>query len=212
MTHGHDADHPHDEPHAFDGAYWEAHWVDAAPGGGAPANPHLAELDGLAPGTALEAGCGEGGEAIELAARGWRVTAVDVSPEALARARRRPGADAVDWREADLGTWAPAEPVDLVTTFYAHPAMPQLDFYARIARWVAPGGTLLVVGHQHDHGHPEHASASAEAVLARLPGDDWTIASAFERPRIAVAPGGGRIELHDVVVRAVRASHPTLRE
>lgn len=205
MSHAHDAAHPHDEAHAFDGAYWEAHWVEAAPDGAAPPNPHLAELVGLAPGTALEAGCGEGGEAIALAELGWRVTAADVSAEALARARRRPGADAVEWRQADLGSWAPAEPFDLVTTFYAHPAMPQLDFYARIAGWVAPGGTLLIVGHQHDHGHPEQASASAEAVVARLDADEWTVAAAFERPRRAVAPGGREIELHDVVVRAVRS-------
>ena len=53
----------------------------------------------------------------------------------------------MEWVEADLGVWDPGTRFDLVTTHYAHPAMPQLDFYERIAGWVAPGGTLLVVGH-----------------------------------------------------------------
>jgi hypothetical protein len=44
-----------------------------------------------------------------------------------------------------------------VTTHYAHPAMPQLDFYDRIASWVAPGGTLFIVGHLQHHG--QHAAA-----------------------------------------------------
>ncbi|WP_278259803.1 Bax inhibitor-1/YccA family protein [Nocardioides convexus] len=39
----------------------------------------------LAPGTALDVACGEGGDAIWLAKQGWKVTAVDVSQVALAR-------------------------------------------------------------------------------------------------------------------------------
>ena len=41
------------------------------------------------PGTALDAGCGEGAEATWLASRGWDVTAADISAEALARAAAR---------------------------------------------------------------------------------------------------------------------------
>ncbi|MFM6847649.1 MAG: class I SAM-dependent methyltransferase [Terrabacter sp.] len=137
----------------FDKAYWEQHWKDGRAGQeAAPANPHLVrEAGALSPGTALDAGCGEGGEARWLAAHGWEVTAVDLSAEALARAaahERAEGGDArVDWVEADLTTWAPERRYDLVTTSYAHPTIPQLDFYDRIAAWVAPEGTLLIVGH-----------------------------------------------------------------
>ncbi|WBB55398.1 class I SAM-dependent methyltransferase [Verrucosispora sp. WMMD573] len=148
--------------HDFDRDYWEQHWRAAgiAPGsmGGHPPNPYLAsEISGLPPGTALDAGCGAGAEAIWLAARGWQVTAADISAEALARAARRAAAEGVSeglrWVEADLSVWHPDARFDLVMTHYAHPAIPQLQFYDRIAGWVAPGGTLLIVGHLHPNRH-----------------------------------------------------------
>lgn len=206
----------------FDKDYWEAHW---ARGEGRdddqwiPPNPHLeAELDELTPGTALDAGCGEGAEAIWLATRGWRVTAVDISAAALDRvaARRGPAAERVDWVEADLSTWQPDGRFDLVTTFYAHPTIPQLAFYERIADWVAPGGTLLIVGHLdapgHDHEHgSDHrseplakASVTAENVTAVLDLTLWQVVTAEEKER-ALAHGNGRTtHLRDVVVRATR--------
>lgn len=164
--------------HEFDADYWQAHWREAGVAGGArqlPASPYIdSELGELAPGTALDAGCGEGAEALALAARGWRVTGADISAEVLGRARaqgertqgERAGAS-VTWLQADLGRWEPAEPLDLVTTFYAHPDIPQLDFYARIAEWVAPGGTLLIVGHLqggagHARGHGHAAGTGRE--------------------------------------------------
>ena len=55
------------------------------------------EVTGMSPGTALDLGCGEGGDAIWLAAQGWRVTAVDVSVE-LAR-----GGIAVEARVRTMG-------------------------------------------------------------------------------------------------------------
>jgi SAM-dependent methyltransferase len=78
--------------HGFDKDYWEQHWHQGRTGGtgsmgGNPPNPYLArETSGLAPGTALDAGCGSGAEAIWLASHGWHVTAADISSEALARA------------------------------------------------------------------------------------------------------------------------------
>jgi SAM-dependent methyltransferase len=146
----------------FDKDYWDEHWEQRphhAPG----AHPYLGrEISGLKPGTALDAGCGAGAEAVWLATQGWQVTAADIAPEALARAAERAAgaglAGRVRFVEADLTAWAPATRFDLVTTHYAHPAMAQLDFYERIGAWVAPGGTLLIVGHLHapdaaGHGH-----------------------------------------------------------
>ncbi|MET1006671.1 MAG: class I SAM-dependent methyltransferase [Propionibacteriaceae bacterium] len=208
--------------HDFDKDYWEQHWREArgraAEDGLKPPTPHLVdELNGLIPGTALDAGCGEGADAVWLAARGWQVTAADIAGEALAQAagRARPAAapGSVQWVEADLSTWQPDVQFDLVTTSYAHPVMPQLDFYQRLSTWVAPGGTLLIVGHAHHaetagHAHGQHppaeASVTAAGIMARLDGSRWEIETAEERVRTVPGSSGHAKTLHDVVVRAVR--------
>ncbi|MGP4104917.1 class I SAM-dependent methyltransferase [Nonomuraea sp. KM90] len=207
--------------YGFDKDFWERHWQQGRAGdtgsmGGNPPNPYLArETGGLAPGTALDAGCGGGAEAIWLASRGWQVTAADISSEALARAAERAAAsgagERLRWVEADLSVWTPGARFDLVMTHYAHPAMPQLEFYDRIAGWVAPGGTLLVVGHLHAHGStghghhpPAEASATAASITARLDGTEWEIVTAEEHVRTLTGHGGRAAPLHDVVVRATR--------
>ncbi|MDH2391476.1 class I SAM-dependent methyltransferase [Streptomyces sp. HNM0663] len=207
--------------HGFDRDYWERHWQQGRAGGpgslgGNPPNPYLArETGGLAPGTALDAGCGSGAEAIWLASRGWHVTAADISPRALAHAAERAATsgapERLRWVEADLAVWRPDAPFDLVMTHYAHPAMPQLEFYDRIAGWVAPGGTLLIVGHLHTpgstgHGRrpPAEASATSAAVTARMDAGEWEIVTAEEHLRTLTGHGGRTVPLHDVVVRATR--------
>jgi SAM-dependent methyltransferase len=112
--------------YGFDKDFWERHWQQRENGGsgsmsGSPPNPYLArETSHLTPGTALDAGCGGGAEAIWLASQGWHVTAADISSEALARAAERAatsgtpraatsGAPAsLRWVEADLSVWSPA--------------------------------------------------------------------------------------------------------
>lgn len=211
----------------FDKDYWESHWQQANGHGAGREivpNPYLArETSSLAPGTALDAGCGEGAEAIWLAAQGWQVTAADISTEALSRASSRAttgGAapERVQWVEADLRAWEPGKQFDLVTTHYAHPAMPQLAFYQRISDWVAPGGTLLIVGHLNTpdttgHGHrqeeqgnhpPEEASVTAASITAGLDATQWDVVTAEEHIRALTNRAGRAVELHDVVVRATR--------
>ncbi|RLP93367.1 bifunctional 2-polyprenyl-6-hydroxyphenol methylase/3-demethylubiquinol 3-O-methyltransferase UbiG [Micromonospora sp. CV4] len=210
--------------HSFDRDYWDRIWGGdraAAMAAGQP-NPHLIrEVGDLAPGTALDAGCGAGAEAIWLATRGWQVTAADISAAALAHAAERAVAggvaERVRWVEADLSTWQPDTRYDLVTTHYAHPAMPQLDFYDRIASWVAPGGTLLIVGHlDHQgtvagHGHgggetepPSSASVTAADITARLDPLVWEVVTAQESQRAVGGHAGHTVAIHDVVVTASR--------
>jgi SAM-dependent methyltransferase len=211
--------------HAFDQDYWDRVWQDdgASAMGSSPAHPHLVrEIGDLTPGTALDAGCGAGAEAIWLAEQGWQVTGVDLADAALRRATERAEArgvgDRVRWVHADLTAWEPSSAYDLVTTHYTHPAMPQLDFYDRIAAWVAPGGTLLVIGHMDhgDHGHrdgdgqggqpPSAASVTAADITARLDPAAWTVVTAEESHRTVTGPGGRPATLHDTVVRAQRCS------
>ena len=205
--------------HGFDKDYWQRRWEQSpagAPGAmdGNPPNPYVIhETSTLVPGTALDAGCGAGAEAIWLATNGWRVTAADLSSDALARAAGRAAGTPVQWVEADLTEWQPDRQFDLVMTNYAHPAMPQLAFYDRIAAWVAPGGTLLIVGHRHSgpgpgpaHGHepPAEASVVLADIVARLDGGSWTIETAEEHLRTITGPDGRSMPLSDVVVRATR--------
>ncbi len=207
----------------FDKHYWEKHWQEAGERGGDRgllANPHLArEVGDLEPGSALDAGCGEGIEAIWLAANGWDVTAADISAAALERARRRAAggerAADIEWVEADLGVWEPGRRFGLVMTNYAHPDIPQLAFYERIADWVAPAGTLLIVGHLHSRHHsgehrgdqqqpPDDVSVTAESITGLLNPETWNVITADEISRTLRAGTGRTLELHDVVVRAER--------
>lgn len=205
--------------HEFDRAYWERHWAPGATAAAArrlPVNPYLpTETESLRVGDALDAGCGTGAEALWLAERGWRVTGADISAAALATATERAEARGqsadVDWVEADLTTWEPGRTWDLVVTHYAHAAIGQLAFYERIAGWVAPGGTLLIVGHLHgqhgghEHGseHPDEATATGAGIAELFAGPQWRIDADYEADRIVEA-GGRRVPLHDVVVRVHR--------
>lgn len=200
---------------------------------GRPNGPLVVEAGGLPPGTALDAGCGEGADALWLAERGWRVTAVDWSAVALdraaAHARARGLADRVEWRQEDLGTWQPPEGrFDLVTAHYLHAhGIDRPAVFRRLAAAVAPGGTLLVVGHAlaqdgdaahaqahghgHGHGHDESHRGhgpdllhTAEEVAAVLEPGQWgdVVAETRERDAGAAERTGNRVP--DTVLRARR--------
>lgn len=205
--------------HDFDEHYWDEIWTgERAPAMGASTvNPHLVgEVGDLPAGTALDAGCGGGAEVVWLAEQGWQVTGIDVAEAALAfadrRARAHDVADRVELVRADVATWAPPASYDLVATHYAHATIPQLALYDRLASWVAPGGTLLVVGHlhhgrEHGHGHdqpPAEASATAATITARLDAATWEVVTAEESSREMTGPDGRTTAIHDVVVRARR--------
>ncbi|MCJ0892062.1 methyltransferase domain-containing protein [Rhodococcus sp. ARC_M12] len=202
--------------HTFDKDYWEHHWDDRTSHTVA-ANPYLVEeTAGSTPGTALDAGCGAGAEAIWLAERGWRVTGADISAAALTTAAQQAQHAGVDvtWIEADLTSWDPAEQWDLVMTHYAHPSIPQLEFYRHIAQWVAPGGSLLIVGHLHDgaqhdshEGTPPHeATVTAKDITALFDASSWRIDTATERSRTVGGTGLHSKTLRDAVVRVTRVA------
>lgn len=109
--------------------------------------------DGRPAGRALDLACGEGRNALWLAERGWQVTAVDFSSVALARAGRQAEARGVrarlDLVVADLGELAlERASYDLVLLAYLQAPMAELGpILRRAAQALAPGGTLLVLGH-----------------------------------------------------------------
>ena len=83
------------------------------------------------------------------------MTAVDFSATALAHARStaealgQDVAGRIEWVEGDLGSWTPPLGLfDLVSCLYVHVAGSVGEMVARLASGVAPGGTLLMVGHR----------------------------------------------------------------
>ena len=154
--------------------FWEQHYGADERVWSGRANATLVDVvQDLAPGTALDLGCGEGGDAVWLALRGWQVTAVDVSPTALRRtdehAAQAGVADRVTTERHELGRSFPEGTYDLVTAAFLHaPADVELareDVVRLATAAVAPGGLLVVVGHA---GAPSWAPAEHVA-HARFP-------------------------------------------
>ncbi|MDH3708118.1 MAG: class I SAM-dependent methyltransferase [Acidimicrobiia bacterium] len=142
-----------------------------------------AHLSDLAPGDAIDLAAGEGRNAVWLASRGWRVTAVDFSSVALAKARQRAEANGVelDLREADLRQWNPEpDSVDLALIAYLQlPHAQQRQIVAAAGRAVRPGGTFFLVAHdrsniERGHGGPQDPSVlpDVELVTGALQGFD----------------------------------------
>jgi len=102
-------------------------------------------------GRALDLGCGQGRNAVWLAQRGWRVTAVDYSDVAIDRARQLAAAQdvEVEWIEADVTSFIPpAGAFYLVLIAYLQiPASHRRKVLAQAAAALASGGTLFMVGH-----------------------------------------------------------------
>jgi SAM-dependent methyltransferase len=172
----------------------------------------VAEIEGLAPGRALDLACGAGRNAVWLAEQGWTVTGVDFSDVALANARglaAERGVE-VEWVLADLLEWRPAGAVyDLVVVLYLQlPADERRLVLARAAEAVAPAGTLLVVGHDLENlnggwGGPKDSRVlfTPDDVAAELPG--LRIEKA-ERVLRSVETEEGEVEAIDALVRARR--------
>ncbi len=135
---------------------WDARHAARDPIESRHADPTLIEaVESLTPGAALDLGAGDGRNAVWLAGHGWRVTAVDFSAVAVERGRALAASSGVnvEWQREDLLAWTPpAAGFDLVVLMFIHlPTAERRAVYARAATAVAPGGTLLVVGHDRSN-------------------------------------------------------------
>lgn len=167
-------------------------------------NPLLAEIAGPLPaGTALDLGCGAGGDALWLARRGWRVTAADLSGTAVDALRHRAGGLPVTAVRADLATAFPEGTFDLVSAQYLHTPFPLArdQVLRRAAEALRPGGWLLVV----DHGSVAPWSWNRDAdtpppVTLDLDPARWSVERADSPQRVATGPGGETATVTDHVL------------
>ena len=216
--------------------FWENRYSESGKSWSGKVNVALEhEIAGIKPGTALDLGCGEGGDALWLAHNGWAVTAVDISPSALAigAAAQAPDDD-ITWVPADLATWVPPTTFDLVTSCFLHSFMelPREIVLRRAAVAVAPGGLLLIVGHsgrphwgnpdgpEHDHEHevadlptPEEVQSSLFDNNPKLDSQEWVVLTSARIERPVLSPDGSPSTIADSVLKlqrsAIARSHPT---
>ncbi|HLX88949.1 MAG TPA: class I SAM-dependent methyltransferase [Acidimicrobiales bacterium] len=137
----------------FDGGAYQARF-DALAEQGVDVHGEATFVRSLSPVSVLDAGCGSGRVAIELARHDIEVIGVDVDPSMIAEARRR--APALTWVEADLATLALGRVFDVVVMAGNVPLFcPVEDRRALVracAAHVGPGGAL-VAGFQLDRGY-----------------------------------------------------------
>ena len=197
-------DHAHHTVDVSAQEHWDARYSESdRMWSGKPNTVLVREVAGLPPGTALDLGCGEGADAIWLAGRGWRVTAVDVSGVALARAAEHAAeagvSDRIAWLRTDLAESFPQGRFDLVSAQFLHSwlELPRERILRSAAAAVAPGGTLLIVGHAGpapwDHtDHPAAHFPTPQQVLASLDLEEgqWEVLLSEEHERVQTGPDG----------------------
>ena len=201
-------------------ADWDHRYLGDQMWSGNPNGTLVNEIGGLTPGKVLDVGAGEGGDAVWLAEEGWNVTASDISQRALDRvageAERR--GLRIECHRADANALDPfeKEAFDLVTAQYASiPRTPDGRGVGNLLDAVAPGGTLLVVGHDlepmrvpidtREHSRPFDPDAYLQVddvATALAESAQWEIEVHEKRPRPAGAASAHHVD--DIVLRARR--------
>lgn len=166
----------------------------------------------------LDLGCGEGGDVLWLAERGWEATGIELSPSAVERGRAAAAergqrrarfivADLAEWVRDPVGIDGSRAGFDLVTaSFLQSPVeLPRAEILRAAAARVADGGHLVVVSHAAPPpwaaDHPgDFPSPEGELEMLGLAPEEWGIVVAEVRSRVVPSPDGGGAELEDTVV------------
>lgn len=197
--------------------FWNRHDRQHQGPGNDRANPVLADVAGpLTPGTALDLGCGHGGDALWLARRGWTVTAVDLSTTVLARVAAQAAAqnasEHLQIQQHDLSRTFPRGSFDLVSAQYLQSPvdLPREQILRQAATAVTPGGLLLVVTHASvppwSWADPDTVFPTPGQALAalELDLDHWEIVRGDDPSREATGPDDQRATVTDTVIELRR--------
>jgi trans-aconitate methyltransferase len=195
-------------------AHWEERYSGDSPWSGKPNAPMVDELTGVPSTgrTALDLGCGAGADTVWLAEQGWQVTGADIAEAALRHAAQAVDAagvtDHVELVRTDLDSWEPDRTWDLVVANFLHSQLvPDRDpLLKRALRWVAPGGSVLLLSHLHAPTWLDHhfAMPSLQEVVDFCSGPGWTVVSAREAETDLPSPDGQPGTRVDTLVRVVR--------
>ena len=217
MSHEHHHGDPADLREMFTREFWDERYSSSQRvWSGRPNQRLVEEVADLAPGSAMDVGCGEGADAVWLAGAGWTVTGVDVSGVALDRAAAHAAeagvGDRTSWLRADVFGGDPLPGgFDLVSAAFVHVPPDAFDrVHGALAASVGPGGSLVVLAHHPDDVHTglrnselSHLLFAPDAVTRLLPAEQWDVVTAGVRTREHVADGE-TFQVSDTVVRAVR--------
>ena len=150
-------------------------------GGASPALDLLLNHTGLAEGRLLAPGCGRGYEVVELARRGYDVTALDISPTAVNYLKKRLDEEGLQAEvlETDMLQWRPDEPFDAI---YEQTSLCALnpDFWEQyekqLYRWLKPGGVILALWMQTfaEGGPPYHCDPDSLKQLFMSSRWEWS--------------------------------------
>jgi SAM-dependent methyltransferase len=205
----------------MDATGWDARYSGTELVWGAEPNRFVAaELEPLAPGRALDVACGEGRNAVWLATLGWQAVGVDFSTAGLARAaalaEKAGVAGRVEFMAVDVvADSLPEGRFDAVVIAYLQvPAAARRAVARKAAEALAPGGVMVVVGHDSTNltegvGGPQDPEVllSPDDVVADLAGMTGIAVEKAERVRRPVAAEGGQREAIDALVRVRRLAN-----
>ncbi len=201
--------------------FWDELWHTDPDGVEVPDQILAAEVAHLAPGALLDLGCGRGTNALALATRGWSVLGVDISPQAVALARREAVRRRLDaaFEVGELPGWTTKRRFDLVICTFALPEGTAGDTTLRQAAvLVKPGGELIAtewdISMQETWGWSDLDLFSVERIVRHLPGLE--IRTAEVRDLTDLYPEGdpraGQLATNSAYAAVVRAARPSLKD
>jgi SAM-dependent methyltransferase len=143
----------------------------------------------LTPGRALDIGCGTGDSAIYLAQHGWRVTAIDFVPKALAKAKAKADASkvSVDFRQADATRLSHEDVGSEFGLILDNGCMHGMDgadresYVRELAGAASPGAHLVIVAFTSAGGSSRVRGIEQDEITRRFT-SGWTQVSTGDEP------------------------------